>query len=319
MGLKDYIFKRCILIIPLILSLTTVTFIITRLAPGDPVLVFLGAFPELMDPEVVEILRKQLHLDEPLWIQYSMWLKDAFTLNFGYSFMTRQSVSDMLTTAIGNTARLMFASLLVSVIISIPIGVICAVRQGSKIDNLLRPITLFGVSMPAFWMALLAILLFSVTLRWFPTSGMRTLYSSSPLDQLWHMVLPVFILSTKSSALIIRLTRSGMLEVLTKEYIITARSKGLRERIVIYKHALRNALLPIVTVIGTSIGGLLNGSVITETVFAWPGIGRLVVQSANSRDYPVLMATVLMAGLLVSIANLITDISYAYLDPRIKY
>jgi len=303
----------------MILSLTTVAFVITRLAPGDPVSLYLGDFPEMIDPDIIEALRRQMQLDQPLWVQYLSWLKDAFTLNFRYSFITRQPVSDLLAIAICNTAKLMFSSFLISLIISIPIGVICAVRRDSKIDNLLRTFTLFGASMPAFWMAIILIIIFSVYLGWFPTSGMRTLGSSSLLDELWHVVLPMLVLSTKSSVLIMRLTRSGMLEALSKEYIITARSKGLRERVVVYKHALRNALLPIVTVIGNSIGGLLNGAVITETVFAWPGIGRLLVNSTVSRDYSVLMATVFVAGLLVCFANLITDISYGYLDPRIKY
>lgn len=319
MALKDYIIRRCILVVPLLLSLTVVTFAITRLAPGDPVAVLLGENLEVYSPKQIEQMREKLNLDKPIWVQYFMWLRDVILLDFGNSFITKLPVSKMLISAIGNTAKLMFTSLLVSIMISIPIGVICAVKRNSIIDKIIMPPTLFGVSMPAFWMAIILILLFSVNLRWFPTSGIQTLGSSSFVDQLWHMVLPVIVLSTKSSAIIIRLTRSGMIEELSKQYVVTARSKGLAERLVVYKHALRNALLPIVTVIGVSIGTLLNGAVITETIFAWPGIGRLIVSGVNSRDYPVLMATVLMAGVLVALTNLLTDVSYAYLDPRVKY
>lgn len=305
--------------LPLFLTLTVISFSITHLAPGDPVLLFVSE-TQIMDKEIIERMRSEMHLDEPIWIQYFQWLRGILTLDLGHSFVTRLPVSEVVVTAARNTARLMSISLLLTVVVSIPIGVICAVKQGSRIDNMLRPVILFGVSMPTFWLALLLITLFSVILGWLPTSGIRTLGSPpSLIDELRHMVLPSILLTAYSSAFLIRLTRSGMLEVLSKEYIVTARSKGLRERIVVYKHALRNALLPIVTAIGMSIGTLLNGAVITETVFGWPGMGRLVVESSLTRDYPVLMATILITGLLVSVANLGTDISYAYLDPRIKY
>ena len=300
------------------------TFSLIHLAPGGP-LKFSLALQGDISPEYLIEMERRLGLDKPLWQQYLIWLKNILTGNLGTSYIKEVPISYLLQLYAFNTLKLMFFAQIIAVLIAVPLGIISAVKQDSIIDNASRFISLFGVSMPSFWTGLMLIFFFAVRLDLLPVYGARTIgatYDSAFAvwwDQVTHMILPVAVLALSSSALITRLVRSSMLEVLNQDYITTARAKGLKENIVIYKHALRNALLPVVTVVGMSMGFLLAGATVTETVFAWPGMGRFVVQSTFNRDYPAIMAVTMIVALMVVIANLVTDIAYGYLDPRIRY
>lgn len=326
MGMKGFIIKRIILVIPTVLALSLITFTIMHLAPGGPLDYYLAENPLMgRDPVRIEILTKRMGLDKPIWEQYLIWLKNLLSGNLGWSFHTGEPVTRRIFDKLGNTVQLMSISLFVSVCISIPLGVITAVKQYSKIDNTMMLFSLFGASMPSFWFALMLIFLFALRLDWFPTCGRITLGLSYPtllhafFDRGFHFVLPVVTLSLGRLASITRLVRSSMLDVLKQDYITTARAKGLKEWVVIYKHALRNALLPVVTVVGLSIGFLVAGSATVETIFAWPGLGKFMVDNIYKRDYPAIMGSTMLLSTTVIIANLVTDIAYAYLDPRIRY
>jgi len=326
MDLKGYILRRVLLIIPTVLVLSFVTFTIMHLAPGGPLDYYLAVNPlGARDPVRIETLTRRMGLDKPIWEQYIIWLKNILTGNFGWSFHTGESVSLRISDKLFNTVQLMFTSLLLSICIAIPLGVISAVKQYSKTDNALMLVSLFGTSMPSFWFALMLIFIFALGLGWFPTVGRSTLGLNYPTwlhafyDRGYHMVLPVVTLSLGRLASLTRLIRASMLDVLKQDYIITARAKGLTELIVIYKHALRNAMLPVVTVVGLSIGFLVAGSATVETIFAWPGLGKFMVDNIYKRDYPSIMGATMVLSITVIIANLVTDIAYAYLDPRIRY
>lgn len=308
------------------LATSTVIFYFISVAPGDPVMFYLGgAGTEFLDPERVEMLRHEMDLDKPIWMRYFLWLGKVLRLDLGYSFLTHDSVFDIVSRRLGATILLMLTASLLAMIIGIPLGTISGVKQYSITDKLARISALFGISIPVFWFGLMAILVFSLMLGWFPTHGMYTLGAvyHSPIeafiDGLKHLTMPALIIATRPLSQIIRMTRSCMLDVLRQDYITTARSKGLKERVVIYKHALRNALLPVVTLIGANIATMFSGAVITETIFAWPGLGRLLVHSTLARDYPVLMGASILMMMMVLVSNLITDVSYSFLDPRVKY
>jgi peptide/nickel transport system permease protein len=278
-----------------------------------------------VSPEMIRYIEHQMGLDKPLHIQYLIWLKNILTGNLGRSYISQIEVSYLIKSYWINTMKLSLSALILSLLISIPLGVLSAVRQDSIFDNTSRIISLLGVSLPNFWAALLLIYVFSLRLGLFPVFGAVTIgktYSSvfdSIKDQIWHLILPMFVAAFSGAALTTRMVRSSMLDVLNQEYILTARAKGVREQVILYKHALRNALLPVVTLIGLSIGFLLSGAVTLETVFAWPGLGRFVVESTFSRDYPAIMAMTMLVSLMVVLANLITDVVYGLLDPRIRY
>jgi peptide/nickel transport system permease protein len=325
MALRDYIIKRILVIIPTLLALSIITFTIMHLAPGGPLDYYIAENPNQgRDPVRIQILTTRLGLDKPILDQYFIWVQDFFTGNL-YSFQSGQSITNILLERLSNTAILMSLALIVALIISIPLGVISAVKQYSVIDNSMMLFSLFGASMPSFWLGLMLIFIFSLGLGWFPTSGMQTLgynYQNvwqAFLDRGSYMVLPIIALSFGRLATFTRLTRSSMLDTLKQDYITTARAKGLKESIVIYKHALKNSLLPLVTVVGISVGYLFAGSAIVETIFAWPGLGKYLVDSIYQRDYPAIMGATMVIALAVVFCTLITDIIYAYLDPRIKY
>lgn len=313
-----FILKRILHAIPLILIVTIISFGIITLAPGDPVYMFVN--PEQVAPQDLEMIRAELGLDKPIPVRYIRWLGDAVQLNFGTSFRTQRPVMDMLLEAIPNTLILALAATLFSFAIAIPAGIISAVRRNSFWDYLFSTISFIGISLPSFWFGLMLILLFSLKLGWLPTAGMRENFDAFVLsDRLRHLVLPTIVLGMGQMASKMRQLRGAMLEVIRQDYIRTARSKGLKETVVVMKHAFRNALLPIITLLGFIIPGLVGGAVIVESIFSWPGIGRIAISASFDRDYPVIMGNLMIASIMVILGSMIADILYAVADPRIKY
>jgi peptide/nickel transport system permease protein len=321
MTLKGYVTRRILVLVPLLFGITIMIFVIVRSAPGDPVISFFGMRPGVdYDPSTIERVRHLLGLDQPLHIQYFQWLWRLLHGDFGRSFIHGVPVSQLIGRAMVNTLKIQIPSLLLAIGIAIPSGVISAVKQYSKADYAVMTSSLFFWSLPWFWFGMMMIYIFALQLGWFPTHGMAPPGTEGSLiDQIRHAILPIVVLGTSSAGFMARLVRSSMLEVLRQDYISVARSKGLTEKIVIYRHALRNALLPLVTVIGLYVGLLFGGAAVTETVFAWPGCGSLIVTSARWRDYPTVMGITIIVTISVLISVLITDIAYAYLDPRVRY
>jgi len=304
--LSRYIVKRLFLLLPVVFGVVTLVFFLIHLIPGDPVEVMLGEQARVADREA---LRHALHLDRPLSEQYARYLEGLVRGDLGESVHTRKPVLKTILRRFPATLILTLASMLVAVLIAIPLGIASATRQYSIIDNASMFFALLGISMPNFWLGPLLILLFSIRLGWLPVSG---------TGGLAHLVLPAITLGTALAAILTRMTRANMLEVIRKQYILTARAKGLRERTVLYKHALRNALVPLITILGLQFGALLSGSIITETIFSWPGIGRLIIEAVNRRDYPVVQGCVLLISLSYVLVNLATDLFYGIADPRIR-
>ena len=321
-----YIIKRLLLSVPLVLGIVTMTFFISRLAPGDPMDMYLEPQRQRqVDPEVIELLRKKYGLDQPIHVQYVTWLKGFVQGDFGESFRHRRPVKDMLVEALPYTLQLTVLALILDALFGVTLGIISAVRQYSKLDKALTIGSLVIYAIPSFWLALMLIMVFSVNLGWFPTSQTRSMnYEYLPaigkiLDRRWHLVLPVFVMGVAGAAGTARYMRNRLLEVLNEEYIVAARARGFRERTVILKHALRNALIPVITIYGMSLPFLLGGATIIETIFAWPGMGRMTVSAVGGRDYPIIMATVTIAAVLTVLGNLLADITYAAVDPRVSY
>ena len=324
MALKSYIIRRLIMFIPVFLVSSALVFSLMHLAPGDPVeLMFRGA-GRPTDPRIIEEIREKFGLDKPLYEQYFIWIVNFFKGDLGYSYLNNRPVSQLIIERIWLTVELVLLSEILALAIGILLGVTAAIKKNTKIDALLTTTSLFGYCMPSFWFGIMLILIFAVKLRLFPTFGAVTPgatldFWGKIIDNLRHLFLPLMTLTIGMAAWYVRLVRSSMLDVLNMDYIKTARAKGLKEKVVIYKHALRNALLPVVTSFGLSLGFVLGGAVVIETIFSWPGLGWLIVKSALARDYPVIMGTSMLIVLSVLIANLITDIVIALLDPRIKY
>lgn len=313
----QYILRRILIAIPVLLGVTILNFGIINLAPGNPAEMFIS--PSISEADV-ELKKEQLGLNDPLYTQYFRWLGNVFQGDFGYSFANYEPVTDMVIDRIAPTLLLMGSALIIAYLIAIPIGIISAVKQYSWIDYATTGSSFLGISVPNFFLGLGLIYLFSVQLGMFPTGGMNTLGAEgSFLDTLKHLVLPSIVLATAIAGNMVRYVRSSILEVLGEDYLRTARSKGLHEFVVVNKHALRNALIPIITVVGLDIPLLVSGAVITEQVFQWPGIGQLMIQSIMSRDYPTLMALTFIAAIVVLVTNLVVDILYSVVNPRIKY
>ena len=324
MKLRSYIIRRLLLIVPLFFFVTLLVFTLIHLAPGDPVMTMFGTTTPYMK-DIVEQLTKEYGLDKPIYIQYLMWLGRLFRGDLGYSYLNSTPVIQMISIRIWPTLELMLVANFISIFLAVIFGVIAAVKPRSIIDNVITSLSVVGRGLPNFWIAMNLILIFSLNLRWLPVSGRITVGTSfdSPIgymiDHLKHIILPALAISIAYLAYLVRLVRSTMLDVLNQDYIITARAKGLKESIVIYKHALKNTLIPLVTVVGVRMGYLFSGSAIIETIFAWPGMGRLLVNSVYSREYLLLMGINLIIILMVLFANLLTDIVVALLDPRVKY
>jgi len=332
-----YIIRRLLNLLPVLLGITLLVFAFLHLIPGDPAVVMLG---ERATPEQVEVLRKQLGLNQPLPLQYLTFLENLLRFDLGRSIISGVPIVEEIKTRWSATFELSVAAMLVGIILGIPAGVLAAVRKNSAVDNLTMSGSLLGVSMPVYWLGLLLIYLFAVHLHWLPPSGRISIdegFSFQPItgfyvldallllnfqvlkDVLSHLVLPALTLSTIPLAIIARITRSAMLSVLSQDYIRTARAKGLLERSVIFQHALKNALLPVVTIIGLQFGTLLGGAILTETIFSWPGIGSWIYEGILARDYPVVQGGVVFVAVAFVLINLLVDLSYVFLDPRIRY
>jgi peptide/nickel transport system permease protein len=317
-----YIIRRVLVSIPLVWALATATFFIIRLAPGDPLAIYYN--PEI-DPAVMETIRVRLGLDQPLHIQYVRWLSALAQGELGMSFSHHRPVLDILRETIPNTLVLTVFSLVLILVVGVIVGVISAVKQYSWVDHASTLSALFIYSMPGFWLGLMLIILFSLKLGWLPASQMQSVDAEylGAAARLWdrvkHLIMPTFVLGIASAAGVARYMRGSLLEVIRQDYIRTARAKGLPEHRVIFRHALVNALIPIITLLGLYLPFLLSGAVVTETIFAWPGMGRVTIGAIFSRDYPIVMATNLIAGIMVVGGNLIADILYGVVDPRIRY
>lgn len=321
-----YILKRLLQALPLLLGIVTITFFIIRLAPGDPMDMYLEPTRQhQLDPEVIELIRQKYGLDQPIHIQYVKWVANVARGDFGESFRHRRPVNRILAEAIPYTLQLTVLALLFDALVGIALGIVSAVKQYSLLDKAVTLGSLAVYAIPGFWLALMLVLVFSVHLGWFPTSQTRSMNyefltaGQRVADRLWHLVLPVFVLGIASAAGTARYMRSRLLEVLNEEYVMAARARGFPERTVIVTHALRNALIPIITIYGLSLPFLLGGATIIETIFAWPGMGRLTVEAVGGRDYPVIMATTTIAAVLTVAGNLLADITYAAVDPRVSF
>jgi peptide/nickel transport system permease protein len=314
----SYALRRLATLPPLLLGITIIGYILVNATPGDPVLMLMD--PQQMDlsPEAVAARRVSLGLDQPMPVRYVIWLREAATGNLGYSFRTHLPVTNTLGEKMSATAQLLVAALIIAFVIAIPLGVLAAVRQGTWVDYLSNVLALFSVSIPTFFLALGMIYVFSLKLKVLPTAGMFTFGGGGPLDYLAHLVMPAVVLGLFISADLMRYTRASVLDVLANDYLRTARAKGLTEGATLMRHALRNALLPVVTIVGIRIPQFLAGAVVIEVVFQWPGMGQWSLQAIQNRDYPVLMAVTLVSALIVVLINLATDIAYSWIDPRIR-
>ncbi|MCG8539490.1 MAG: ABC transporter permease [Clostridia bacterium] len=304
--MHKYIFKRLLLLIPVLLGVTFIVFTIMSFTPGDPAQLILG---ESAPPEKVEELRAEMGLDDPFLVQYFRFVGNALRGDFGRSYRTKREVFAEIFARFPNTLILTIVAIAIAVAIGIPVGIISATKQYSLMDSISMVGALLGVSMPNFWLGLMLILAFSVGLGWLPFAGFEGASS---------IILPAITLGTGAAAIITRMTRSSMLEVIRQDYIRTARAKGVAEKKVVNKHALKNALIPVITVVGLQFGYLLGGAVLTETVFSWPGVGRLLVEAIKQKDTPTVLASVVFMATTFSFVNLLVDILYAYVDPRIK-
>ena len=314
-----YCLKRLAIGIGMLIALSMLVFVLLRLTPGDPIDAYIDPSTPL-SPAAMADLRSRLGLDQPLPVQYIGWLQQALHGNFGYSIKRLdQPVLALVLSRIGPTVLLMGSALIIAIVAGIAAGVIGAVRRNSVTDVSLSVLALAGISSPAFLSALLGLYIFAVRLGWLPSGGMLTPGEDFSLgDLLRHLILPSALLAIAQAALIMRYMRASLLEVLNQDYVRTARAKGVIEFWVIVKHALRNALLPVVTVIGSTIGLAIGGAIFIESVFNWPGMGLLLVDAVTTRDYPVIMGATLVIGACVIVVNLLTDIAYAVVDPRIK-
>ena len=316
--LYEYIVRRALTFIPLIIIITLLVFTLTHIAPGDPMSYMFGqAQMGEMEAELRRIYTEKWGLDKPIWEQYLIWLWNTIRGDLGYSFHIGRPVAELVFERIPKTVELAVASLVLGWALSIPLGVISAVRKDSILDRLVTSFSVAANSMPTFWIGIVMIIIFALYLGWFPTSGAGL--DMGIVEHLRSLVLPTIVLGLSRLGMLTRLTRNSVLEVLNEDYVLTARAKGLKEHVVVYKHALRNALLPVVTILGLELAFVLSGAVLVETVFAWPGMGQFFVISAHRRDYPTLMGINFMACLTILIAMLVTDVSYALLDPRIRY
>jgi peptide/nickel transport system permease protein len=303
----NYVLRRLLMLIPILIGITLISFSILQLVPGDPARVIAGIDAEEKD---VQVVRQQLGLDKPVLVQYGIFLRNVIKGDMGESIRTQRDVVDEIWPRFINTMKLAVASIMIALPIGLIIGSVAAIRQNTAVDYATMVLVLLGISTPTFWSGLLLALIFSVYFGWLPSGGAEGLSS---------LVLPALTLAAPVSAMTARMVRSSLLEVLRQEYIRTARAKGQKESKVIIGHALKNALIPTVTVVGLQFGYLMGGSVLVETIFTWPGLGRLIVDSIFMRDYPVVQGGVMMFSFSFVLVNLIIDLLYAYLDPRISY
>jgi ABC-type dipeptide/oligopeptide/nickel transport system permease component len=305
--MSHFLLRRLVLTVPVLLGVATLVFSLIHLVPGDPVQAMLG---ESASPQDITELRGRLGLDRPLYVQYGSFLRGLATGNLGTSLRTNQPVATAIAERLPATFELALAAMLVAVVFAIPLGIIAAARAGTGVDHAATTLALLGISMPNFWLGPLLAIVFSVTLGWLPVSGRGTAA---------HLVLPAITLGAPLAAVLARMTRASVLEELRELYVLAARARGLSRTRAVLKHAFRNSLIPIVTVLGLQFGAVLTGAVITETIFAWPGVGRLLIQSISFRDYPLVQGCILLIAVTYVSMNLLTDVVYGFLDPRIRY
>ena len=310
------IIRRLLQLIPVVLLATALVFVMVRLAPGDPAQQQLGAHGA-RDPARVAALRHKLGLDQPIPVQYAIWLRYAVTGDLGTSVKNNEQVLDLIAPKLVATLELIAAALLIAIAIALLLGTLSAVRVGSWVDQATRVFVVSGLAIPTYWLGLIFLLVFAVSLKWLPVSGYVP-FTESPGDNLKHLLLPALSLGLFEAAFFTRFLRAGLLEVLDQDYVRTAHAKGLREGAVVTRHALKNALIPMVTVLGLELGTLVGGVVVIEQVFGWSGVGWLALTAVKNRDYPLLQGIVLLVAVGVSVANLLADLTYTFLDPRLR-
>ncbi|MEG1257016.1 ABC transporter permease [Clostridium sp.] len=313
--MRDKIVKRILQAIPMLLFISFISFLLMNLAPGDPAQ---GYINSKMSKEQADLIRASLGLDQPMLARYFLWLKNTLTGDLGFSLITRQPVISEISSRILATLGLMGMSLVLSVIISIPLGLYTALHRNKFFDRVINVLNYVAISIPSFWFAMILITIFSSKLRLLPSVGMRTIGVDSTLDIIKHGILPTIVLSFSNIAVLTRYVRSCTITELKEDYVTTAISKGLSKNEILYKHIMKNALLPIITILGMSLPSLVSGAFITETIFGWPGMGRLGINAIKSLDYPVIMAITLVTSIMVVLGNLIADISYVLVDPRMR-
>ncbi len=316
--MSRYILRRLLQMIPLLLGISIIIFLVIQAAPGGPETVFLST-GRFVDPEIMEQYRVRLGLDKPIPVQYVRWLGAALSGDLGYSYKAARPVLDMIVERLPATAELMIVSFLLAAIIALPMGIYSALRPYSLFDLMGTSVSFLGIAMPVFWFGLILQLFFAVQLGWLPTSGRGAVGATGFWNHVKYLILPGIVLSLRYIAGWSRYMRTSFLGVINADYIRTARAKGMGERRVVFGHALKNAAIPVVSVMALDLAGLFSGAVITETIFSWPGIGRLFIQAMFDRDYPLLMGILMLGSLMVVIFNLVADILYAWLDPRISY
>jgi peptide/nickel transport system permease protein len=310
-----YVLRRLIQAVAVLFIVSVVTFGLIHSAPGGPAML---ANPELSSEQVAQ-MTEELELDDPIIVQYLRWLGNVLQGDFGNSYSAIKPVTTVIAERLPNTAILAFTALTLAVVIAIPLGVLSAIRRNSALDRIVAALSFMGISVPVFWLGIMLIILFSLRLGWLPSGGINTVGESDSIrDRVEHLILPVMVLCIGNLAELIRYTRSGMIAVLQEDYMRTARAKGLSQRAVLLGHGLRNAMIPVVTVIAIMIPRALGSAAITETVFSWPGMGRLAVESATNRDYPVVLGVTMTVALITVICSLLVDILYGVLDPRIR-
>ena len=323
--MRSYIAKRLLIMIPMLLGITIISFILMNMAPGDPVMMYIDVEKGPPTPEEIARVRAELGLDKPVIVRYGVWLKNLLMGDFGYSMVSRQPVLTEVQSRIGTTLTLSILSMGVSFVFGMLVGVICALKQYKFIDYFLSVLAFIGLSVPSFWLAMMMILLFTNKLGWLPSVGLvdvnlvNPTFAQSLIDRARHLIMPVIAMSLSSIGSWARYQRAAFLEVIHQDYIRTARSKGLNERVITFRHALRNAALPIITILGMSLPGLIGGAFLIESIFGLPGMGRLGTNAIMSRDYPVIMGVTLFSSILVLFGTFLSDILYAVVDPRIRY
>jgi len=302
-----FLLRRLALTVPVLIGVSTLVFLLIHLIPGDPVQAMLG---DSASPQDIETLRERLGLNRPLYVQYGSFMTGVVTGDLGTSIRTNEKVMAAIAERMPATVELAMASMAVAILIAIPLGILAAVRAGTGVDHVATTLSLLGISMPTFWLGPLLAIIFSVSLGWLPVSGRGTLA---------HLVLPAITLGAPLAAVLARITRASVIEELGELYVLAARAKGVSRSRAVLKHAFRNSLIPIVTVLGLQFGAVLTGAVITETIFAWPGVGRLLIQSISARDYPAVQGCILLIAVTYVSVNLLVDLAYGFLDPRIRY
>ena len=302
-----FVLRRLALTIPVLIGVSTLVFLLIHLIPGDPVQAMLG---DSAAPQDIEALRERLGLNRPLYVQYAGFMTGIVRGDLGTSIRTNQTVTSAIAERMPATAELAVASMTVAILIAIPLGILAAVRAGTSVDHIATTLALLGISMPTFWLGPLLAIVFSISLGWLPVSGRGTMA---------HLVLPAITLGAPLAAVLARITRASLIEELGELYVLAARAKGVSRVRAVLAHAFRNSLIPIVTVLGLQFGAVLTGAVITETIFAWPGVGRLLIQSISARDYPAVQGCILLIAVTYVSVNLLVDLAYGFLDPRIRY